>query len=208
MFFLILSMIFTFTTSTDFVNKLTEPVFAPSKTPVKVTRTHFDADGNELFKEYIYKEDNKIRIDHKLGEKTETVFVYNGKTGYRDGIEIPHIQSAEMVLYGCTCGYLETIDNITNESNELVAEGRQGNRLYIAYDTDLPIKYQFRSKTVEFTDYRNVDGFGKMPFLIKISGKKGLAETIKITDIESPVVLPINFFSVPKLSKKMIKTLN
>ena len=203
MLFLIFSLIFSITTSKDIVDNLKKSIFSSSKTSVKVTRAHINPDGEEIFKEYIYKQGDKIRIDEKSGLSTTTTFIYDGKTGYIEGKQLSKVESLEKVHYGCACGYLLAIDEISptylGTRAVTLATGRQGNRLYLDYRTQLPIRYELRNKIVEFKDYKEIDGLGKIPFLIVESGKKGgVAEIIRITDVNEKVSIPVNFFSVPK----------
>jgi hypothetical protein len=83
-------------------------------------------------------------------------------------------------------------------SSVILATGRQGNKLYLDYNTNQPIRYELRSKVVEFEEYKDIDGLGKLPFLIRISSKKGVAGVIKITDLNKQISIPRNFFSIPK----------
>jgi hypothetical protein len=203
MLFLIFSLIFSVTTSNDIVDNLKESIFSSSKTSVRVTRTHINPAGEEIFKEYIYKQDDKIRIDEKFGLSTITTFIYDGKTGYSEGRQLLKTGSLEKVFYGCACGYLLAIDEISSSylgsRAVTLATGRQGNRLYLDYRTQLPIRYELRNKIVEFKNYEEIDGLGKIPFLIVKSGKKGgVAEIIRITEVNEKVSIPVNFFSVPK----------
>ena len=203
MLFLIFSLIFSITTSKDIVDNLKESLFSSSNTSIKVTRTHTNRQGEEIFKEYIYKQGYKMRIDVYFGDSTITTFVYDGKTGYIEGKRLSKVESLEKVHYGCACGYLLGIDEISSTylgtRAVTLATGRQGNRLYLDYRTQLPIRYELRNKIVEFKDYEEIDGLGKIPFLIVESGKKGgVAEIIRITDVKKKVSIPVNFFSVPK----------
>ncbi len=203
MLFLIFSLIFNISTSENIVDNLKESLFSSSNTSIKVTRTHTNRQGEEIFKEYIYKEGDKIRIDEDFGKSTITTFVYDGKTGYIEGKPISKTGSIEIVRYGYACGYLLAIDEISSSHlgtrAVTLATGRQGNRLYLDYKTQLPIRYELRNKIVEFKDYEEINGLGKIPFLIVKSGKKGgVAEIIRITDVNEKVSIPVNFFSVPK----------
>lgn len=199
---LIVTLIFCATTFADVAKNITTPVFASSPLPVKITRTHLSPDGDEIYNEYIYKDGDRIRIDMEYGLETVTLFVYDGKTGYRDGKALIKKGSAEMVLYGCDCGYLSGIDKIFEYTLEsklvLLAEGRQGNRLYLDYKTHLPIRYEQYGMTIEFSEYKTIEGFGKVPFLITKTGSESDAAITRITDIVTMVQMPANFFSVPK----------
>ena len=202
MLFLIFSLIFSITTSKDIVDNLGKPLFTSSNTSIRITRTHFNPHGEEIFKEYIYKQADKIRIDEEFGDMTVTTFIYDGKTGFIEGDRLSKTRSLEKVLYGCACGYLSAIEEISSSnyrgSSVILATGRQGNKLYLDYNTNQPIRYELRSKVVEFKEYKNIDGLGKLPFLIRISGKNGVAGVIKITDQNTQISIPRNFFSIPK----------
>jgi hypothetical protein len=201
---LIITLIFCATTWADVAKTVSTPVFASSPIPVKITRTHLSPDGDEIYNEYIYKDGDKIRIDMEYGVETITLFVYDGKTGYRDGKRLMQTGSAEMVLYGCDCGYLSAIDKIyeytLNGKLVLLAEGRQGNRLYLDYKTHLPIRYEWYEMVIEFDEYKTIEGFGRVPFLITKTGSESEPAISRITDIVTMVRLPANFFSVPKPS--------
>ncbi|MCK4235426.1 hypothetical protein KAX75_13435, partial [candidate division WOR-3 bacterium] len=67
MLLLIFSLIFCTTTSTDIVNNISASVFASTSTTIKITRTHLNPNEDEIYKEYIYKENDKIRIDVDFG---------------------------------------------------------------------------------------------------------------------------------------------
>lgn len=202
MLFLIFSLIVCFTTSTDVVEHLMKSVFAPSKTPIKITRTHLNPQEKEIFKEYIYKQGYKIRIDVDSGDSIITTFVYNGKTGFIEGKPISRIVSLEMVLYGCKCGYLSAMEKTSFSLYEgreaILVSGKQGNKLYLDYGTLLPMRWEFMNKTVVFKEYKKIDGLGKVPFLIVKSSLDEVDEITRITDVEKQVSIPRNFFSVPK----------
>ena len=210
MLFLILSMLCSITAPTDVVEHLSQPLFTSLSVPVKITRVHLNPQEEEIYKEYIYKQDDKIRIDVDYGDSTITTFVYDGKNGYKKGRLLPKTGSLEMVLYGCTCGYLQRMEKTTTDlyggSDVLLATGRQGNRLYLDYVNHLPIRYEFRNTIAEFKEYKKIDGFGEVPFLTVKGGKlNGVVEIVRITDIENLVAIPRNFFSIPK---RKIKTLD
>lgn len=201
MLFLIFSLIFSITTSADVIESLIKPVFAPINTPLRITRTHTNPDGEEIFKEYIYKRGNKIRIDSKFGDSTITTFVYDGKTTFIKGIRPTKIGSLEMVFYGSTCGYLSAMEKIspsTEGGAALLATGRQGNKLYLDYNTYLPKKYELQDRVVVFKEYKEIDGFGKIPFLIVKSFKNKVVEITRITDVSKLASIHSNFFSIPK----------
>jgi len=205
MILLIFSLVFGSITSSDVVKNFSDAAFAPANNPIKITRVHYSADMDEMYSEYIYKHNDRIRIDADYGDTTVTTFVYDGKTGFSDGRALTKTGSLEAVLYGCSCGcgYLQRMEKTTTGlyggSDALLVTGRQGNRLYLDYVSHLPIRYEFRNTVAEFKEYKKVDGFGEAPFLIVKSGKlDGVAEIVRITDIENLVVIPRNFFSVPK----------
>ncbi|MBA7602839.1 hypothetical protein ES703_09935 [subsurface metagenome] len=202
MLFLIFSLIVCTTTPTDIIEHLTKSVFAPSNTPMRVTRTHLNPQEDEIFKEYIYKQGYKMRIDVDFGDSTITTFVYNGKRGFNRGGALSKIGSLEMVLFGRRCGYLGTMEKISFPSYEardnLLATGRQGNKLYLDYRTYLPIRFEWINKVVLFEEYKTIDGLGDIPSLIVESSIDGVDEIIRITDVDIHVIIPANFFSVPK----------
>jgi hypothetical protein len=210
MVYLILSLIFATSQSNDVVNSLVESVLAPASSPIKITRTHMNSESEELFKEYIYKDGDKIRIDKDYGDSTVTTFVYDGKTGYKINLEpveekvsvLPQVESLEMILYySFRKGYLSTIEKISdsyyNGRYVTLATGRQGNILYLDSRTHLPVKFEWLNEVVEFEEYNKIDGFGEVPFKIAKT-IDGATEMLKITDIQEQVSIPKNFFSVPK----------
>lgn len=202
MIYLILSLIFAASPSKDAVNNFVESVFAPASTPIKITRTHMTPEKEKLFKEYIYKDGDKIRIDEDYGDSTVTTFVYDGKTGYKHGRPISTTGSLEMILYGCNCSYLSALEKDTVSQlegrNVLLAKGKQGNKLYIDKSTKLAIQFELRGKTAKFDEYKSVDGFGNIPYLVIVEKGGKVSEIIRITDVANQVIVPGNFFSVPK----------
>ncbi len=204
MLLLIFSLIFCTTTSTDIVNNISASVFASTSTTIKITRTHLNPNEDEIYKEYIYKENDKIRIDVDFGDSTITTFVYDGKTGYKDGKALSKAGSIEMVLFGCPCGYLSAMEQIYESDYEetaaIFATGRQGNKLFLDYKTHLPIRYELNNKSVVFGKYKKIDGFGNFPFFMAKTGPDGVAAITRITDVEKMIILPANFFSVPRHS--------
>jgi len=208
MLLLIFSLIVCTITPTDIVEYLTNSVFAPSNTPLRVTRIHLNPQEEEIskeyiYKEYIYKDGDKIRIDADFGASTITTFVYDGKTGFKKGKPLSTIGSLEMVLYGCTCGYLSAMEKSSVSLYEgrevLCTTGKQGNILYVDYRTNLPLRFEFHNNVVEFEEYKTIDGLGKIPFLIEKRRGNEVVEIIRITDVENQINIPVNFFSVPKL---------
>ena len=202
MIFLILSLIISTTNPSDFVRSLSETLFSPLSSPVKITRTHLNPEEEELFKEYIYKDDNKIRIDIEYGDETVTAFVYDGKTGFEQGREISETGSLELLLFGSSSGYLSAMDKSSVSRYEgrdvILITGRQGNKLYLDYSTNLPFRYELRNKVISFSEYKTIDGFGNVPFLIVANKASRVGEIIRITDVEKQVLIPANFFSVPE----------
>lgn len=202
MVYLLLSLIFAASPSQDAVKNFVESVFAPASTPIKITRTYMNQEKEELFKEYIYKDGDKIRVDRDYGNSTETIFVYDGKTGYKDGRPISSTGSLELILYGCNCGYLSALEKDTVSQiegrNVLLAKGKQGNRLYINRSTKLPIQFELSGKTAKFEEYKSVDGLGNIPYLIIKKRSGEVKEIMRITDVENQIMVPGNFFSVPK----------
>ena len=203
MLFLIFSLIVCTITPTDIVEYLTNSVFAPSNTPLRITRIHLNPQEEEISKEYVYKYGDKIRIDVDLGDSTITTFLYDGKTGFKKGKPLSTIGSLEMVLYGCTCGYLSAMEKSSVSLYEgrevLCTTGKQGNILYVDYRTNLPLRFEFHNNVVEFEEYKTIDGLGKIPFLIVKRRRHEVVEIIRITDVENQINIPVNFFSVPKL---------
>ncbi len=208
MILLIFSLIFGSTTSIDVVKNLTDVVFAPVNSPVKITRTHYTADNDEILSEYIYKDNDRVRIDTDYGDKTVTTFVYDGKTGFEQGKKITETGSLEILLFGCSYGYLSAMDKSSvsryEEKDVILITGRQGNKLYLDYSTHLPFRYILRNKVISFSEYKTIDGFGKVPFLIIEGDTDEPTEIIRITDVEKQALIPINFFSVPKPEEKTV----
>ena len=82
----IVSLIFLAATSGDVVESLSDAAFAPVSNPLKITRVHYNPQEEEVYREYLYKDNDKIRIDLEYGNgEIYTVFVHDGKTGYIDG---------------------------------------------------------------------------------------------------------------------------
>ncbi|MCK4576156.1 hypothetical protein KAU34_07090, partial [candidate division WOR-3 bacterium] len=169
----------------------------------------------EIYKEYIYKDNDRIRIDADYGNETVTTFVYDGKTGYKINLTpleekvsiLSKVESLEMILYGYRRGYLSTIeetsDSYYNGRYVVLATGRQGNKLYLDSGTHLPVRFEWLNEVVEFEEYNEIDGLGEVPFLI-VKTIDGVPEILRITDIQKQVSIPKNFFSVPKQEVEIV----
>ncbi len=201
MLVLILSLIFS-ATSANVVESLIQDAFAPVTIPLVIRRIHLNPQEEEIYKEHIYKDGDRIRIDIEYGDETVTAFIYDGKTGYRDGRTISPEGSMETLLFGCACGYLtgmERKETIWYEGRDVIhATGRQGNEVYIDLKTLLPIKYELRGRVVIFDEYKKVDGIGNIPYSIVQSRDNEVIAITRITDTHRRTSLPSNFFSVPK----------
>jgi hypothetical protein len=199
MIFLILTLLLA-ASPQDVVTSLAESALAPSNEPMKITRVHFNPQEDELFKEYIYKDGYRIRIDVDYGDSTYTSLVYDGKNGYINGRMKSKAACLEVLLFGSRCGYLSTIeytnDGYYNGRSVTLATGKQGNRLYLSAVTGLPMRFEWMNEIVDFTEYNDVQGFGSIPFLI-VKTRDQSVEIIKITGVQKPVSIPRNFFSVP-----------
>jgi len=208
MILLIFSLVFGSITSSDVVKNFSDAAFAPANNPIKITRVHYSADMDEMYSEYIYKDGDRIRIDADYGDTTVTTFVYDGKTGFSDGRALAKTSSLEAVLYGCSCGYLSGLEKASlsmyDGSNAVVVSGRQGNKLYLDYNTHLPFAYELKTKRVEFNDYKKLDGLGNIPYKVVISGNGETAEIIEIQDVRNEIPIQKNFFSVPKPKEKTL----
>lgn len=207
---IIVSLIFLATTSGDVVEALSDAAFAPVSNPLKITRIHYNPQEEEVYREYLYKDKDKIRIDVEYGNSESfTSFVYDGKSGYIEGGAVTREASIEVVLFGCPCGYLggmETVVPVYHEGvDALYATGIQGNKLYLNDETMLPLRFEYHKSAVVFDDYTQVDGIGLMPFLIVEMRQNEIVEMTRIAGVERRVSLPRNFFSVPQ---QEVETLN
>ncbi|MCK4584920.1 hypothetical protein KAU13_05835, partial [candidate division WOR-3 bacterium] len=99
-------------------------------------------------------------------------------------------------------GYLLAMEKISvshyEERDVVLAEGKQGNKLYLDYKTRLPMRYELKNKVVVFEEYKTINGLGKFPFLIVTRLNNEVVAITRITDVEKQVSIPRNFFSVPK----------
>jgi hypothetical protein len=206
----IASLIFLATTSSDVVETLSDAAFAPVSAPLKITRVHYSPQEEEVYREYVYKDKDKIRIDVEYGDgQSYTRYVYDGKSGYIEGGTVTREASIEMILFGCTCGYLGGMEKVTSVYHEGVdavyATGKQGNELYLNTETKLPLRYEHDTRTAVFDEYTEVEGIGLMPFLIVEMRLNEIVEITRIAGVERRVSLPRNFFSVPQ---QEVETLN
>lgn len=207
---IIVSLIFLATTSGDVVEALSDAAFAPVSNPLKITRIHYNPQEEEVYREYLYKDKDKIRIDVEYGSgESYTSFVYDGKTGYIEGSPAMEEISLQMVLFGCSCanfGALEKVNPISFEgSDALYGTGEQGNSIYLDEETSLPLRYEWNQNAYEFKEYTLIEGVGSLPFLIVKSHLDAIAEIVRIEGVERRVSLPRNFFSVPQ---QEVETLN
>lgn len=208
---LIVSLIFmATTTSADVVETLSDAAFAPVSNPLKITRIHYSPGNDEVYREYLYKDKDRIRIDVEYGDgESYTSFVYDGKTGYLDGSPAMEEISLQTVLFGCNCanfGALEKVASVWYEgSRAWHGTGKQGNSLYLDEATSLPLRYEWNENVYEFTQYAKVEGIGLIPFLIIKSHLDEVAEMVRIEGVERNVSIPRNFFSVPQQD---VETLN
>ena len=112
-----------------------------------------------------------------------------------------------MVLYGCTCGYLVVIEHyntpIYEDNDIIIFSGKQGNLLVLDSRSKLPSKFELNDKVVEFDEYKTIDGFGTIPFLVIQTGVDGSIGISRITDVEKNVALPMDFFDKPKPSNEI-----
>jgi hypothetical protein len=199
----IVSLIFLAATSGDVVETLSDAAFAPVSNPLKITRIHYNPQEEEVYREYLYKDKDKIRIDIEYGNgETYTSYVYDGKSGYIEGGAVTREASIEIVLFGCPCGYLGGMEKVTSVYHEGVdavyATGKQGNKLYLNNETKLPLRFELDNSVVVFDDYTKVEGIGLMPFLIVEMRLNEIVEMTRIAGVERRVSLPRNFFSVPQ----------
>ena len=207
---LMVSLIFLAATSADVVETLSNAAFAPVSSPLKITRVHYDTNEGEVYREYLYKDKDKIRIDVEYGEgESYTSFVYDGKTGYIEGNAAMEEISLQVVLFGCNCanfGALENVQVVSYEGlNALCGTGKQGNRLYLEEATSLPLRYEWNSNVYLFKEYTAVEGIGKIPFLIVKSHLDNVVEIVRVVGVDRQLSLPRNFFSVPQPD---VETLN
>ena len=206
----IVSLIFLATTSADVVETLSNAAFAPASNPLKITRVHYSPQEDEVYREYLYKDKDKIRIDVEYGNgETYTSYVYDGKSGYIEGGAITKETSLQMVLFGCNCanfGAMEKVEVVSYEgSRALYGTGKQGNELYLDEATNLPLRYKRNNIVYLFREYTKVEGIGSIPFLIVKSHLDEVAEIVRVAGVDRRVSLPRNFFSVPKPE---VETLN
>ncbi len=207
---IIVSLIFLTTTSGDVVKTLSDAAFAPVSAPMRITRIHYTPDEDEVYREYLYKDKDKIRIDvESMDGQVFTKYIYDGKVGYVDGGVITDEANIEVVLFGCTCGYLGGMEEVTSVYHEgtdaLYATGKQGNELYLNNETKLPLRYDWKKNTVLFDEYTKVEGIGLMPFLIVEMRMNEIVEITRIAGVDRRISIPRNFFSVPQ---QEIETLN
>jgi hypothetical protein len=195
------------TISTNLLDSYAESIFCESSTSLKITRTHLNSFGDELYKEYMYKQGNKIKIEFEYSNGTSSVFLYDGEEGFYSGKPLTKRGSLEMVLYGCTCGYLTIIDRNNNpiyEDNDIIIlSGKQGNILVLNARSKLPSKFELKEKVVEFDEYKTIEGFGTIPFLITQTGPDGSVRISRITEVLRNVPIPLGFFDRPKSSDEV-----
>lgn len=206
----IVSLIFLATTSGDVVETLSDAAFAPVSNPMKISRIHYNPDEDEVYREYLYKDKDKIRIDVEYGNgESYTSFVYNGKTGYIEGGAVSKQSSLKMVLFGCNCvnfSALEEVESIYYEGSRVVyGTSRQGNSIHLDEETSLPLRYERNHNVYLFNEYTKVEGIGMIPFQIIKSYRDAVAEIVRIEGVQQLVSLPRNFFSVPQ---QEVETLN
>jgi hypothetical protein len=205
MMFLILSLLMAATTSQEVIATYENAIFARTNCTIRITRTHFDSENQEIYHEFIYKQGCKIRIDTECENSTIRTFVYDGENGFYDGQQITKLSSLEMILFGCTCGYLDAMQRFKrsyyDDSDIILISGRQGNSLYLDARTQLPIRYELKNVVVEFTEYDRIEGFGHMPFMIATMNTEGTLSITRITSVSKQKDLPVGFFNTSEQNK-------
>jgi hypothetical protein len=207
MTYLMLILLIAAATSREIVSSYESAIFGCTNTAIKITRCHYDAENEEIYRECIYKMGNKIRIDMEFENNTIRTFVYDGENGSYDGNQLTTLSSLEMVLFGCTCGYLGAMERFTrsfyDDSDVIMISGRQGNLLYLDARSQLPMRYELKNAVVEFTEYAHIDGFGQMPFMIAKMSEEEILSMTKITSVSKHVGFPLDFFDTPQSNQQI-----